>query len=94
MALTGLAAARTGSAVGATGFGALNTAELQLLKDRVAALRVGQSYEQFMQNLEVIENTLLNLEERSSIELTYPQFIGLEPKPETGFINRSDLSLD
>lgn len=94
MALTGLAAARTGSAVGATGFGALNTAELQLLKDRIAALRVGQPYEQFMQNLEVIENTLYNLEQKSSVELTYDQYIGLEPKPEPSIINRSDLSLE
>jgi hypothetical protein len=94
MALTGLAAARQGSAVGATGFGALNQAELQLLKDRIAALRVGQPYEQFMQNLEVIENTLYNLEQRSSVELTYDQYIGLDPKPEPSIINRSDLSLE
>jgi len=93
MALTGLDAARQGSAVGASGFGALSAPELQLLKDRVAALRVGSSYEQFMNNLSVIENSLKSLYDRSSIQLTKPQYLGLEPKPTLNIVDKSEISL-
>jgi hypothetical protein len=59
----------------------------------VAALRVGSSYEQFMNNLSVIENSLKSLYDRSSIQLTKPQYLGLEPKPTLNIVDKSEISL-
>jgi hypothetical protein len=82
MGLTGLSEARLGSATGASGFGALSAPELRLLQDRVAALRVGQSYEQFMESLNLVEQSLTEMAKSNSQTITYNQYVGLEPRPD------------
>ncbi len=94
MGLTGLAEARLGSATGASGFGALSAPELQLLKDRVAALRIGQSYDQFMRSLSLVEETLSNMARENATPITYNQYIGLEPRPQAENLDFTNVSLD
>ena len=81
MGLTALNQARAGSAVGASGFGALSAPELELLQTSIANLDMGLPEEQFLANLNYIENTLKALKGKTGIELTYNQYVGLEPKP-------------
>lgn len=81
MGLTALNQARAGSAVGASGFGALSAPELELLQTSIANLDAGLPEEEFIRNLNYIENTLRELQGRTAIELEYNQYIGLEPKP-------------
>ena len=42
---------------------------------------MGLPEEQFLANLNYIENTLKALKGKTGIELTYNQYVGLEPKP-------------
>lgn len=81
LGLTALNQARAGSAVGASGFGALSAPELELLQTSIANLDAGLPEEEFLRNLNYIENTLRSLQASTSIELEYNQYIGLEPKP-------------
>ena len=81
LGLTALNQARAGSAVGASGFGALSAPELELLQTSIANLDMGLPEEQFLANLNYIENTLKALKGKTGIELTYNQYVGLEPKP-------------
>lgn len=53
--LEALQEARKGSAVGATGFGALSQRELDIISASIASLKRGQSPEQLMENLNRIE---------------------------------------
>lgn len=94
MGLTGLAEARLGSATGASGFGSLSAPELQLLKDRVAALRIGQGYDQFMESLSLVEETLSNMARENATPITYNQYIGLEPRPQAENLDFTNVSLD
>lgn len=81
LGLTALNQARAGSAVGASGFGALSAPELELLQTSIANLDMGLPEDEFIRNLNYIENTLRRLQASTSIELEYNQYIGLEPKP-------------
>ena len=46
---------RKGSSTGATGLGAINQAELDMLRSSVASLKQRQSREQFFRNLDIVE---------------------------------------
>ena len=82
LGLTALNEARAGSAVGASGFGALSNNELLLLQRSIANLgEGGLTEEQFIANLNYIESTLRTLQGKTATQYDYDQYVGLAPKP-------------
>ena len=82
MGITGLQENREGSASGASGFGQLSDREMTVLQQRVAAVLQSSSREQFLENLQVVEDFLVAQRNRGSVRMNYDQYIGLLPEPE------------
>ena len=82
MGLTGLQENREGSATGASGFGQLSDREMTVLQERVAAVLQSSNRDQFLENLQVVEEYLQRQFNRGNTRLTYPQYTNQEPLPE------------
>ena len=92
MGITGLQENREGSASGASGFGQLSDREMTVLQQRVAAVLQSSNREEFLENLQVVEDYLSRQKNRGSVRMNYDQYIGLLPEPEVPDVaSRTDL---